>query len=263
MLLVYSALCFVVCIEILYHHTLGCVFPGYLTYGICSSWWECLSKHYLWNIQWFYPGSFSSDISLATVLTVLLTLTHNPTLLTLHARQQNPAVQGKNKIKTSAWIKALACALKEKLNAQSHTLQTDGEEDTTVSNTSLGEKLDKLSKLLKLYPYNTKGKFQRKLTAVSHTEIQSAIVVCLIWLAIHGLCIKLPKIRMYQGWLIKGPEIYNNTPVLTGECTRCRTLYSADHECLTENPSSSIAGICSGNYMNYSSSIRFKFGTEW
>jgi len=50
----------------------------------------------------------------------------------------------------------LAHTLKEKLNAQSHTLQTDGEEDTTVSNTSLGEKLDKLSKLLKLYPYNTK-----------------------------------------------------------------------------------------------------------
>ncbi len=103
----------------------------------------------------FIQENFSSDISLATVLTVLLTLTHNPTLLTVHARQQNPAVQGENKIKTSAWIKALARALKEKLNAQSHTLQTDGEGDTTVSNTSLGEKLDKLSKLLKLYPYNS------------------------------------------------------------------------------------------------------------
>jgi hypothetical protein len=135
----------------------------------------------------------------------LLTLTHNPTLSTLHARQQNPAVQGEKKIKTSPWIKALACALKEKLDAQSHTLQTDSEEETTVSDTSLEKKLDKLSKLLKLYPYNTKGKFQRKLPPVSHTEIQPAIVVCLIvlyvriWLASHGLCITKPKIRMYQG----------------------------------------------------------------
>ena len=126
----------------------------------------------------FIQENFSSDISLATVFTVLLTLTHNPLLLTLHARQQNPAVQGENKIKTSGWIKALARALKGKLDAQSHTLQTDSEEETTVSDTSLGEKLDKLSKLLKLYPYNTKGKFQNKLMPVSHTEIQPAIVIC-------------------------------------------------------------------------------------
>lgn len=126
----------------------------------------------------FIQENFSSDISLATVFTVLLTLTHNPLLLTLHARQQNPAVQGENKSKTSGWIKALARALKGKLDAQSHTLQTDSEEETTVSDTSLGEKLDKLSKLLKLYPYNTKGKFQNKLMPVSHTEIQPAIVIC-------------------------------------------------------------------------------------
>ena len=190
----------------------------------------------------FIQKNFSSDISLATVFTVLLTLTHNPLLLTLHARQQNPAVQGENKSKTSGWIKALARALKGKLDAQSHTLQTDSEEETTVSDTSLGEKLDKLSKLLKLYPYNTKGKFQNKLMPVSHTEIQPAIVICPDSFECEDMACKpwaLHQVTKYRDvprvTLIKGSEIYKNTSVLTGECKRCRTFYSADHEHLTQN----------------------------
>ena len=30
--------------------------------------------------------------------------------------------------------------------------------------------------------------------------------------------------------LIKGHTIYKKVPVLTGQCPRCKTLYSADHE---------------------------------
>jgi len=49
----------------------------------------------------FVQENFSSDISLATVLTVLFTLTNNPMLLTLHVRQQNPKFHGENKTKLS------------------------------------------------------------------------------------------------------------------------------------------------------------------
>jgi len=49
--------------------------------------------------------------------------------------------------------------------------------------------------------------------------------------------------------LIKGSEIYNNTPVLTGECTICRTLYSADHEHLTENVTATET-CCQKLYLN-------------
>jgi len=65
----------------------------------------------------FVEETFGLDVSLATVLMVLFTLTNNPTLLSLHARQQNPAVHGENKVEITAWIKALAHALQEKLAA--------------------------------------------------------------------------------------------------------------------------------------------------
>ena len=107
---------------------------------------------------------FGSEISLATVLMVLFTLTNNPTLLSLHAWQQNPAVKlGERKVEITSWIKTLAYALHDKLKDQIYTLQKDDEEDIRDSNSalinSIGRKLDQFSKHLNLYPYNSKGKF--------------------------------------------------------------------------------------------------------
>ena len=34
--------------------------------------------------------------------------------------------------------------------------------------------------------------------------------------------------------LLKGSDIYQNISVLTGQCSKCKTLYSADHETLSE-----------------------------
>jgi len=125
---------------------------------------------------------FGSDISLATVLMVLFTLTNNPNLLSLHARQQNPAVKGERKIEITAWINALANALHDKLEDQIYTLQRDDEKDTRDSNSvlinSVGRKLDQFSKNLNLYPYNSRGKFQGKLKTISHAQIQPILVIC-------------------------------------------------------------------------------------
>ena len=107
----------------------------------------------------FVQENFGTDISLATVLMVLFTLTNNPTLLSLHACQQNPAVPGENKVEITAWIKALARALQEKLADQIYTLQKD--DDTVTTNNALinsvGGKLDQFAKHLNLHPYNSRG----------------------------------------------------------------------------------------------------------
>jgi CxC5 like cysteine cluster associated with KDZ transposases len=39
----------------------------------------------------------------------------------------------------------------------------------------------------------------------------------------------IPKVT-----LVKGSDIYQNVPVLIGQCGKCKTLYSADHETLSE-----------------------------
>ena len=46
----------------------------------------------------FIQDTFSSKVSLATVLLVLFSLTENPELLSLHARQQNSKYKGENKL---------------------------------------------------------------------------------------------------------------------------------------------------------------------
>jgi hypothetical protein len=49
-------------------------------------------------------------------------LTNNPELLSLHAKQQNPTAKGENAVHVSGWMKALVCALTERLGGKSDTL---------------------------------------------------------------------------------------------------------------------------------------------
>ena len=62
----------------------------------------------------FVEQTFGSNISLATVLLLLYTMTENPELLNLHACQQHP-VEGENKTVTSGWIRALSRAVMHRL----------------------------------------------------------------------------------------------------------------------------------------------------
>jgi hypothetical protein len=43
---------------------------------------------------------------------------------------------------------------------------------------AIGEKLDGLAKLFKLYPYNEHGQFYSKLKPISHKSIQAMHVLC-------------------------------------------------------------------------------------
>ena len=54
----------------------------------------------------FVIQNFSFQVSLATVLLVLFSLTENPDLLNLHSHQKSAYVQGEKKWITSGWIKS-------------------------------------------------------------------------------------------------------------------------------------------------------------
>ena len=187
---------------------------------------------------------FSSKVSLATVLLVLFTITDNPELLSLHARQQNPEYSDEKSQQVSGWMKALANAMTNQLEEKTETLFKKSEwslnEDHIVF--ALGKKLDGLAKLLDLFPYNKKGVFKGKLKPVSHSEIQPVLVICPDAVVCQSLnCnprslyqhIRDRDIPMVK--LIKGRKTFLNVPVLTGKCPTCQTTYSADHERFTDD----------------------------
>ena len=57
----------------------------------------------------------TAKVTLSTILLVLFSLTNNPQLLSLHAKQQSPTAKGENAVHFSAWMKALVHALIERL----------------------------------------------------------------------------------------------------------------------------------------------------
>ena len=59
----------------------------------------------------FILANFGKKISLSTVLVILFSMTNNPDLLNLHARQQHTEVEGENAQNSTGWIRALANAL--------------------------------------------------------------------------------------------------------------------------------------------------------
>jgi hypothetical protein len=189
----------------------------------------------------FIQEQFSSQISLTTVLTILFSLTNNPDLLNLHARQQHPKIQSEIAVTTSGWIKALALALENRLANTAKLMFRSEERESQLTDdqvtTRIGLKLDGLAKVLKLDPYNKRGQFGGKLKPISEQHIQPVHVIC----PGSSECetegcqsraiLKLTRARdTPQVTLIKGTKIYDDVPVLAGQCPGCLTVYHADHE---------------------------------
>ena len=185
---------------------------------------------------------FGTDVSLATVLTILFTLVENPDLLNLHFRQQNPQCSGENKTQVSGWIVALVNSLVTQLgDNRAETLFSERElsrqPDKKGRINLLSRKLDKIAMCLKLSPYDSKGNYKGKLLPISHDEIEPAYVICPTSFICGTLncqprCLiqttrecDIPMVA-----LIKGHTVHRYVPVLTGKCPRCKTLYAADHE---------------------------------
>lgn len=129
----------------------------------------------------FIKQQFSSNISLSTVLVILFSLTENPDLLNLHARQQYFKCKGEDRTTSSGWIKSLAQALKANIhkNQDKPLKMKSVDKDTDEEHTAaFGLRLDALAKLLGLHPYDNNGEFQGKLNPVSHKTIQPVHVLC-------------------------------------------------------------------------------------
>jgi CxC5 like cysteine cluster associated with KDZ transposases/CxC6 like cysteine cluster associated with KDZ transposases len=189
----------------------------------------------------FIQDHFNSGISLTTVLTILFTLTNNPDILNLHARQQHPKVKGETSQKTSGWIKSLANALQDRLaDSADHLFKTRDEKSQLNHDqviTHIGVKLDGFAKLLKLDPYSKHGQFQGKLKPVSEQDIEPVHIICpesseceTVECQSHAILKSTRERDSPKVTLIKGTKIYDNVPVLSGQCPTCLTGYHADHE---------------------------------
>jgi uncharacterized Zn finger protein (UPF0148 family) len=188
------------------------------------------------NFNKFVINNFGSQVSLATVLLVLFTITENSDLLNLHTRQKNPQCSGELKQSSSGWIKALARSLNDRLQDKTNSLFTD----SMLPNdpiTSLSAKLDTLIDVLKLNPFSKSGKLIKKLKPISHSEISAVHLICPLSMECEDITCHpcglhqttrerdIPKVTF-----IKGSIIYKNVAVLSGKCPKCETVYYADHE---------------------------------
>jgi hypothetical protein len=187
----------------------------------------------------FVEQSFSSQVSLATVLLVLFSLTENPELLTLHARQQNPEYTGECKAVASGWMRALSRAMMQKLKSDIEMLFCDREfpEEENQQVTKLCGKLDNLVTILNLTPYDHKNKFKGNLLPVSYNAIQGIPTICPNTpICENANCeprglLQATTLRdIPLVTVIKEDTVYQNIPVLTGKCTTCDHTYHGDHE---------------------------------
>ena len=191
----------------------------------------------------FVQQSFSSKISLATVLVLLFSMVENPELLSLHARQQHP-IEGENQTVASGWIKSLSRAIMHRLKDDKKTLFQQGESYLKQSEqvTNLSLKLDAFATLLDLTPYDEEGNFEKKLLPVSYASIQAVHTICPdTIICIDKKC--APRALLQETrtrdvplvTLIKDNVPYEDVPVLTGKCHQCKATYHADHERFRDN----------------------------
>jgi CxC5 like cysteine cluster associated with KDZ transposases/CxC6 like cysteine cluster associated with KDZ transposases len=186
----------------------------------------------------FILENFGPTISLPTVITVLLSMTNNTELLSLHFKQSKNGG-------STAWIRCLARAIKKQLGDETTKTLFLPSELSILSNTmtknvditSLAKKLSQFSNTLELYPYNKRQKFTGTLKPICHDSIQPALLIC----PRSSVCLTLGCNQSYlkndtsprdipEVTLIKGTTIQNNVQLLSGLCSKCETRYYADHE---------------------------------
>ena len=185
-------------------------------------------------------STFGSNIPLATVLTLLFTVTENVDLLNLHFRQQRRECPSEKKTKITGWITALARALITNLGDTKDFLHHDGEREilTPEDETKvIAKKLHKLAVKLNLTPYDDEGDYKGKLLPISLKAIQPIHIICPGALVcttkkcnLRSLVQDTRQRDTPLVTLIKGHKIYKKVSVLTGKCPDCKTSYFADHE---------------------------------
>jgi hypothetical protein len=186
-------------------------------------------------------STFHPDISLATVLFLLFSLTENTDLLNLHSRQQQQLYSSEKVTKYTGWMSALVNALRDQLDEDTIThlfLNSEPTETTENTNELLGNKLDVMAQKLKLLPYTKFGHFKSKRTQpISHDQIKPILLLCpSTFMCTTATCNPRSLLQFTRDRdiphtkLIIGTTIHDKVPVLTGKCPLCDTRYAADRE---------------------------------
>ena len=170
---------------------------------------------------------FSADISLAAVVTILLSLIHNTDMLNLHGRQQTPRRPGENKQTVTGWMKAFVWSLRNRLGG-TDSLMSDTENASSMSRDAqvslVAGKMNTLAHHLGLTPFTQDGRFRGWLTTVSTTDIQPVRVLC----PLSGECEtehcrralrqSIREQHVSCVTLCEGTQVYNDVAVLSGIC---------------------------------------------
>jgi hypothetical protein len=181
-------------------------------------------------------STFHPDISLATVLFLLFSLTENTDLLNLHSRQQQQVYLSEKVTKYTGWMSALVNALCDQLDEETkiHLFL----ESEPIERDLLGNKLDAMAQKLKLLPYTKSGEYKSKrIQPISHNQIKPILLLCpSTFTCTTATCNPRSLLQFTRDRdiphtkLIIGTTIHDKVPVLTGKCPLCDTSYCADRE---------------------------------
>ena len=171
---------------------------------------------------------FGTEIKIATVITLLLSLTNNTDMLNLHSRQKHPSGEGEIKQTVSGWMKAFVWRLQGHLGAEIDTLFQPSDNLPMLSRdariTRIGRKIDTIVETLQLTPYTADGQFRRWLGNIP--DITPVRLLCPITAECHTC-----KCAIHQAVrerdvpavnLCEGAKVHHNVALLTGSCTRCQ-----------------------------------------
>ncbi len=215
----------------------------------------------------FILATFNSNISLTTVLLLLFSLTDNPDLLNLHARQFHPLYHGERKIQATGWIKALARGIQTRLgdNKLDEILPPNTYKSENQLTTDFGNNLHHLADFLRLTPYTQSGNFKRKIHHISKSSILPIRIICPPNMTCttsscqpYSIQIATSSRDFTNVFLIEGITVTDSKSVylISGKCTRCNTLYQADHEDYThDNGQTHEVFINSARYLKIGSRI--------
>ncbi len=182
-------------------------------------------------------STFNADISLETVLFLLFSLLENPELLNLHGRQKNQQLYGEKSTIATGWLKIFAYIFVNELGNSPEILFPNKEYIENHWESDLARKFDTLINFLGLSPYNHNGDFEGKLSRISQQGIAPVQIICPttmvcttnicqpFHLSLHSKKRDVPKVI-----LIKGSTCIAKAYSLIGQCDKCKTIYTADHE---------------------------------
>jgi hypothetical protein len=124
-------------------------------------------------------------------------------------------------------MKTLACTLEEKLGKDTDNLFQHSEQKHHLSNlqvtTAIGIKLDGLSKVLGLHPFDQHGQPLSKLKPISEKNIEPVHLIC-------PQSMQCVTQHCNSCSLVQETRDHDVPHVLSGQCPECDIRYYADHE---------------------------------